>query len=96
MLRASFKSAIAVIATRSHPSVRIARPLVVLGARFNSSRTPEQKRDANKAKKELQKDWSAPILTYEEVKQKSERPSEVSTAFTVHSIDSISPFRVRI
>jgi len=69
---------------------------VVLGTRFNSSRTPEQRKASNKAKEELQKDWIARILTYEEVKQKSKQPSEVRIGFVVHLIDSQSRFRMRI
>lgn len=85
MLRTAFKSSIAVT---SRSSVRITRPRVVLGTRFNSSRTPEQQKAWIKAKEELQKDWIAPILSYEEVKQKSQQPSEVRTAFVVYLMDS--------
>ena len=83
MLRAGF---ISLSSTRT--SVRIARPLVVLGTRLNSSQSPEQKKALNKAKNELQKDWIAPILTYEEVKHKSQQPSEVCTALC--SLDRLS------
>jgi len=86
MLRTAFKSSIIPITTRS--SVRIARPRVELGTRFNSSRTPEQQKAWIKAKEELQKDWIAPILTYEEVKQKSQQPSEVRTAFALYLMGS--------
>jgi hypothetical protein len=96
MLRTTFKASIAVISTRSHQSARIFRPLVVSGTRYNSSRTPEQRKASNKAKNELQKDWVAPILTYEEVKQKSKQPSEVRIGFAVHLIDSQSRSRMRI
>jgi hypothetical protein len=77
-------------------SVRIARPVVVLRTRLNSSQTPEEKKAYNKAKKELQQDWSSPILTYEEVKLKSQQPSEVRTALPVHSIGSQTWQRVHI
>jgi len=85
MLRTAFKSSIAIT---SRSSVRIARPRVILGTRFNSSRTPEQQKAWIKAKEELQKDWIAPILSYEEVKQKSQQPSEVRAALAVYSMDS--------
>ena len=85
MLRTAFKSSIAVT---SRSSVRITHPRVVLGPRFNSSRTPEQQKAWIKAKEELQKDWIAPILSYEEVKQKSQQPSEVRAAFAVYLMDS--------
>jgi hypothetical protein len=68
---------IALSAARSLPSKQIPRPLLVPGFRFNSSLTPEERKAHNKTKKELQKDWAAPILTYEQVKQKSQQPSEV-------------------
>ena len=96
MLRATFKSSLGITSTRSRTVVRVTRPLVVLGTRPNSTRTPEQQKAYNKAKDELQKDWIAPILTYEGVKQKSQQPSEVRTAFPVHSIDSQSRPRMRI
>ncbi|SRR6266478_4919718 len=82
MLRATFIS----LSSTRH-SVRFARPVVILGTRLNSSQTPEQKRALNKEKNELQKDWIAPILTYEEVKHRSQQPSEVRTSLPVYSID---------
>ena len=96
MLRAAFKTSIAITSTQSRQSARIVRPLVVLGTRFNSTRTPEQRKASNNAKEELQKDWIAPILTYEEVKQKSQQPSEVRIGFIVRSIDAQSRSRMRI
>jgi len=77
MLRARFIS----LSTTRH-SVRISRPVVILGTRLNSFQTPEQKRALNKEKKELQKDWIAPILAYEEVKHKSQQPSEVRASLS--------------
>ena len=68
-------------AARSRPSSQIPRTLLVPGFRFNSSQTPEERKAHNKAQKELQKDWAAPILTYEQVKQKSQQPSEVRSFF---------------
>ena len=65
---------IALSAARSLPRKP---PLLVPGFRFNSTLTPEERKAHNKAKKELQKDWAAPILTYEQVRQKSQQPSEV-------------------
>ncbi|KAN0121575.1 Rhodanese-like protein [Russula decolorans] len=84
MLRARF---IALSSTRH--SVRIARPVVILGTRLNSSQTPEQKRALNKEKKELQKDWIAPIITYEEVKHKSQQPSENAYLIDVREPDEV-------
>jgi thiosulfate:glutathione sulfurtransferase len=77
MLRAPFKSSISIIAVQSRAKLQLSRPVLVLGIRFNSLLTPEQRKANNKVKKELQKDWVAPILTYETVKQKSQQPSEV-------------------
>src|SRR5260370_38996216 len=91
MLRASFIS----LSSTRH-SLRIARPVVVFGTRFNSSQTPEQKRALNKERRELQKDWIAPILTYEQVKHKSQQPSEVRTSLPVRTIDSQTRQRMRI
>lgn len=73
---------IIVSAVRSRPSAHIPRPLLVPGFRFNSSQTPEERKVHNKAKKELQKDWAASILTYEQVKHKSQQPSEVRSFFS--------------
>ena len=91
MLRAGF---ISLSSTRT--SVRIARPLVVLGTRLNSSQTPEEKRAHHKAKDKFRKDWKGLILTYEQVKHKSQQPSEVRTALPVHSIGSQTLQRMRI
>ncbi|KAF8273770.1 Rhodanese-like domain-containing protein [Lactarius quietus] len=68
--------AIVLSGARSRPSIHIIRPLLVPGFRFNSSQTPEERRAHNKEKEQLQKDWATPILTYEQVKQKSQQPSE--------------------
>ncbi|KAI0252600.1 Rhodanese-like domain-containing protein [Lactifluus subvellereus] len=57
-------------------SVQVARPLAVLGTRFNSSLTLEQQNAYNKTKKDLNNDQGTPILTYETVKKKSQQPSE--------------------
>lgn len=95
MLRIALKSSIIPITSRS--SVRIARSRVELGTRFNSSLTPEQREAWIKAKEELQKDWIAPILTYEEVKQKAQQPSEVRAAFSVYLLDGLTSLsRMRI
>jgi hypothetical protein len=91
MLRSRFIS----LSSTRH-SVRIARPVVILGTRLNSSQTPEQKRALNKERKELQKDWIAPILTYEEVKHKSQQPSEVRTSLPVYFIVFQTRQRTRI
>ncbi|KAI0252596.1 Rhodanese-like protein [Lactifluus subvellereus] len=88
MLRALFKSSIAT-AVQSRASVQVARPLAVLGTRFNSSLTPDQQKAYNKAKKELQKDWATPILTYETVKQKSQQPSENGYLIDVREPDEV-------
>lgn len=64
-------------AAQSRPSVHIPHPRSVPGFRFNSSQTPEERKAHNKAKNELQKDWVTSILTYEQVKRKSQQPSEV-------------------
>lgn len=66
---------------RSRPSIHIARPILVTGFRFNSSQSAEERKALNKEKKQLQKDWAASILTYEQVKQKSQQPSEVRSCF---------------
>jgi len=86
MLRAAFKPSIAIT---SRSSLRIARPRLILGTRFNSSRTPEQQKAWIKAKEELQKDWVAPILSYEEVKQKSQQPSENAYLIDVREPDEV-------
>lgn len=74
-------------AARSRPSTRITRPILVPGVRFNSSLSSEERRALNKEKKQLQKDWAAPTLTYEQVKQKSQQPSEVRSCFASHPMD---------
>ncbi|KAI0296592.1 Rhodanese-like protein [Russula brevipes] len=89
MLRAGFRSSLAIISIRSRTGIPIARPLVVPGIRHNSSQSPEQKKAYNKAKEELQKDWIAPILTYEEVKQKSQQPSENAYLIDVREPDEV-------
>jgi hypothetical protein len=85
-------------ATRTRSSIHITRPLLVPGFRFNSSQSSEERKALNKEKKQLQKDWASPILTYEQVKQKSQQPSEVRSCFsTNHSIQfSLLGCRMRI
>ncbi|KAH9043730.1 Rhodanese-like domain-containing protein [Lactarius hengduanensis] len=76
-------------AARSRPSTHIPRPLLVPGLRFNSSRTSEERKAHNKAKEDLQKDWVAPILTYEQVKRKSQQPSEDAYLIDVREPDEV-------
>jgi len=80
---------IALSAARSLPRKQIPCPLLVHGFRFNSSLTPEERKAHNKAKKELQKDWATPILTYEQVKQKSQQPSEDAYLIDVREPDEV-------
>ncbi|KAI0005486.1 Rhodanese-like domain-containing protein [Russula compacta] len=89
MLRATFKSSLVITSIRPGAVVRVTRPLVVLGIRSNSTRTPEQQKAYNKAKEESQKDWIAPILTYEGVKQKSQQPSENAYLIDVREPDEV-------
>ncbi|KAI9454844.1 Rhodanese-like protein [Lactarius psammicola] len=76
-------------AARSHPSIHIPRPFLVPGFRFNSSQTPEERKAHNKAKNQLQKDWAAPILTYEQVKRKSQQPSDDAYLIDVREPDEV-------
>ncbi|KAI0307588.1 Rhodanese-like protein [Multifurca ochricompacta] len=89
MLRASFNRNMALFAARSRTRIQISSPLLVLGLRFNSSRTPEEKIAYNKIKEELQKDWTAPTLTYEQVKQRSQQPSEDAYLIDVREPDEV-------
>ncbi|KAH9996562.1 Rhodanese-like protein [Russula vinacea] len=84
MLRAGFISLSSI-----RTSVRIYRPLVVLGTRLNSSQTPEEKKAHHKAKDEFRKDWKGPILTYEQVKHKSQQPSENAYLIDVREPDEV-------
>ncbi len=81
---------------RSRASIRFSRPLLVSSIRYNSSRTPEERKAHNKAKEELLKDWVAPILTYEEVKRKSQQPSEVRSFCSLVTQSSPHFVRMRI
>lgn len=46
-------------------------------ARWNSTLSPEQRKAALKERDNLDRDWIAPKLTYENVKKRSEQPSPV-------------------
>ncbi|KAI0048431.1 endoplasmic reticulum protein [Auriscalpium vulgare] len=93
MIRAAAaRSAIFARAARSNASVR---PLLAARVRYNSSQptlTPEQakERKARLAETDaLQSDWTAPILSYETVKQKSLQPSEHAYLIDVREPDEV-------
>lgn len=68
---------LATTATRAaHP-----RPLVAL--RFNSNLSPvdDARKAAQKAQNELQRDWDAKVITYNELKPKTDSPSTVRIDF---------------
>jgi hypothetical protein len=70
---------LATVAVR--PRVNAVRAIPVLSVRLNSTvpLTPEEKRkEALKRQDDLQKDWAAPIITYEQLKPRTESPSPVS------------------
>jgi thiosulfate:glutathione sulfurtransferase len=67
-------------------------PRIVYAVRWNSTKPPVSeaadaaakaakaaKKAALDARDELQKDWTAPVVTYEQVKQMSEAPGTVRT-----------------
>jgi hypothetical protein len=89
MLRTSIIRSASVLA-RPHISHSL-RPLVGQSIRFETTKTPD--RSAFKAAQELndnlQRDWDAKELTYEELKPKTSSPTPVSSytfqSITVHS-----------
>ncbi|KAI0067878.1 endoplasmic reticulum protein [Artomyces pyxidatus] len=87
---------------RSVPVVRAAvvrsgvsrSPVLSFGIRYNSSKplTPEQhaaRRAILDARDSLQKDWTAPVISYEAVKQKSQQPSEDAYLIDVREPDEV-------
>jgi hypothetical protein len=91
MLRMSLR----VAATVPHPSVsrRVTGLALRHFVRYQSTESSgvdkEKLRAARKAKDDLQRDWTAPIVRYEQVKAKAESPSLVHIAvlFAVVSRD---------
>ena len=68
-------------------SVVVSSPLLQLPTRFESTQAPDPRRAALEAKDDLQRDWDAKVLSYEELKPKTQQPSPVgfdsSLAFDV-------------
>ena len=77
-------------ALRPLPMLRARQPALWQAIRFETNQsglTPEEE-DAKQAglalKQELQKDWDARVITYEELKPRTQQPQPVSTlAFDV-------------
>ncbi|KAI0314989.1 Rhodanese-like protein [Amylostereum chailletii] len=77
----------------SRLAVAVARPIGPRAVvRFNSSKprpTPEQKEAMDDRDRLHKKDWNTPILTYEEVKKRSEQPSDNAYLIDVREPDEV-------
>ncbi|VDB84493.1 unnamed protein product [Peniophora sp. CBMAI 1063] len=58
-------------------------------ARWNSTLTPEQRKAALKERDNLDRDWIAPKLSYEDVKKRSEQPSPEAFLIDVREPDEV-------
>ncbi|KAI0271523.1 Rhodanese-like protein [Gloeopeniophorella convolvens] len=94
MLRSTLGRSLVTTAVRYRATSQITRVVIGRGARFNSTQTPparseEERKLRNKLREELLEDWTAPILSYEEVKQKSQEPSEDAYLIDVREPDEV-------
>lgn len=80
MFRASITRA-ASSAIRVQPAVRVFHPSVTRFVRFESSQPsqPDAAEAAQKRADDLSRDWDARVITYAELKPKTESPDPVST-----------------
>ncbi len=79
MLRLTFARTAAVARAASHARTSAITPRVVLQqVRYESSKTPEERKKLLEVRDDLQRDWDAKVITYEELKPKTLQPSPVS------------------
>lgn len=78
MLRATVLRTLPVCRVAARPAIASRSTAQITALRMNSS---DAAKVAQQKQNELQKDWSAPTLTYEDVKPKTVAPSPVSPAF---------------
>jgi rhodanese-related sulfurtransferase len=70
--------AVGLVSRSAAHSIRARTQLLVRPVlRYNSASALQRLKEARELKDKLQRDWKAPILTYEQVKPKTERPSPV-------------------
>ncbi len=58
-------------------SFEVSSPLHQLPIRLGSTEAPDPRRAALEAKDNLQRDWDAKVLSYDELKPKTQQPSPV-------------------
>lgn len=82
MLRLAFARSVAVARAVPHvrPPVASVR-LAVQQIRHESSKVSDERRQALKARDDLQRDWDASVITFEQLKPKTLQPSPVSSYF---------------
>ena len=66
-------------------SARVVLPRLSLLVRYNSSKPPLTEKQQLEAQDDLRRDWDARILSYEELKPKTQQPSPVSRVRTLSS-----------
>ena len=80
MLRLTLARSAALARIASHARVSIVAPRVALQQiRYESSKTPEERKKMLDQRADLQRDWDAKVITYEELKPKTLQPSPVSS-----------------
>ncbi|KAI0724343.1 Rhodanese-like protein [Cerioporus squamosus] len=90
MLRLSFARSVAIARTASHARVSVLTPRVALQqVRYESSKTPEERKKMLEARDELQRDWDAKVITYEELKPKTLQPSPDAYLIDVREPDEV-------
>ena len=76
MFRVALTRVAARAAVRSTISLRAARPVVGY-VRFESTKAQDIRRQMLEARDDLQRDWDAPTISYEELKPRTLQPTEV-------------------
>ncbi|TFK88578.1 Rhodanese-like protein [Polyporus arcularius HHB13444] len=90
MLRLTFARTAAVARAASHARTSGITPRVALQqVRYESSKTPEERKKLLEVRDDLQRDWDAKVITYEELKPKTLQPSPDAYLIDVREPDEV-------
>ncbi|KAI0639193.1 Rhodanese-like protein [Trametes polyzona] len=89
MHRLAFARSAAVARSLTHVRAPVVSPRIVLQARYESTKTPDERKKALEARDKLQADWDAKVITYEELKPKTLQPSPDKYLIDVREPDEV-------
>ncbi|KAI0768496.1 Rhodanese-like protein [Trametes elegans] len=89
MLRLAFARTNTVALNVAHVRTTLVSPRVILHFRHESTKAPEERVKLHEARNDLQRDWDAKVITYEELKPKTLQPSPDKYLIDVREPDEV-------